>query len=250
MTETDSPVIWVKLPKFDKPVRWITSYYDYDVFGDLLDAIADWCVNQIKEDNQCLIVIRGGTGSGKSNLAMQLIKRILDILKLDWVLNEMYLYTLYDLAEKIENGSKNPVNWYDEGSVTFNSLNSTTEEGKLMGMFFDTMRIDHYISIVCMPNDKEMNGRIIKHADLFLECPDRVPLPDFSSKGFFEVYTRKIYKSGKHFDTKIGAGIFRPIPKKIRDEYEAKKRQKADEFKQNLARKLLKRKRKEEKDTL
>ena len=245
MTGPEFTPLTVELPKFDKPVKWITSYNGYDVFGDLLEAVADWCVTQLKNDNQCMIVVRGPTGSGKSNVAMQLIKRILDILKLDWVLEDMYLYSLYDLAKKIERDSKNPVNWFDEGSIAFNSLDSTTEAGKLMGMFFDTMRIQHYITIVVLPNDKEMNGRIIKHADLFLECPRKVPIPDFSPRGFFEVYSRTVYKSGKVFDSMIGAGIHRPIPKKIRVPYEELKRKKADEFKKNLAKRLLAKKKKE-----
>ena len=239
MTEITEPLT-VKMPFFDTPLKWSASYYGYDVFVNLLDAIADWCIDRLDSDNQCLIIIRGGTGSGKSNLAMQLIKRICERLKIEFNLTEMYIYSLFDLAKKIESKSTNPINWYDEGSITFNSLNSTSEEGKLMGMFFDTMRIDHYISIVCMPNDKEMNGRIIKHANLFLECPDKVPLPDFSPRGFFEVFKRTTYKSGKFFDSRLGAGIFRPIPKKVRTQYEAIKRQRADEFKSMLAEKILK----------
>ena len=247
MTEISEPLV-VKTPFFDTPLKWNCSWYGYDVFVNLLDAIADWVVKRLNNDNQCQIVIRGGTGSGKSNLAMQLIKRICERLKIDFDLYQMYLYSLYDLAHKIESGSTNPINWYDEGSITFNSLNSTSEEGKLMGMFFDTMRIDHYISIICMPNDKEMNSRIIKHANLFLECPDKVPLPNFSPRGFFEVYKRTTYKSGKYYDTRLGAGIFRPIPKRIRTEYEQIKREKADEFKRMLAKKLLSKKKKKEID--
>lgn len=246
MTETEPP-LKVITPYFTTPLVWTVSYYGYDVFVNLVDAIADWCVERLKNDNQCVLVIRGDTGSGKSNLAMQIIKRILALLKMEWVLEDMLLYTLFDLAEKIERKSDNPINWYDEGSITFNSLNSTSEEGKLMGMFFDTMRIDHYISIIVIPSDKEMNGRILKHANLFLECPKKVPLPDFSSRGFFECYKRTTYKSGKYYDKLIGAGIFRPIPKKIREPYEQLKRQKADEFKLMLADKLIKKKAKEKK---
>lgn len=236
--EADAP-LKVLTPYFKTPLTWTVSYYGYDVFPDLIDAIADWCIERLKNDMQCVIVIRGLTGSGKSNLAMQLIKRILERLKMDWVLEDMYLYSLHDLARKIQRRSANPINWYDEGSITFNSLDSTSEQGKLMGMFFDTMRIDHYISLVVLPSDKEVNGRILKHANLFLECPKDVPLPDFSSKGFFECYTRITYKSGKFYDKRIGAGIFRPIPKKIREPYEALKRKKADEFKLMLAEKIL-----------
>ena len=239
MTEIEEP-IKVKTPFFETPLDWCTSYYGYDVFANLLDAVADWCVERLKNDNQCVVIIRGHTGSGKSHLAMQLIKRICERLKLPFDINEMYLYSLYDLAEKIQRKSKNPINWYDEGSITFNSLDSTSEAGKLMGMFFDTMRIDHYISIICLPSDKEMSGRIIKHANLFLECPEKVPLPNFSPRGFFEVYKRTIYKSGKFYDARLGTGIFRPIPKKIREQYDLIKRKKADEFKLMLAEKLLK----------
>lgn len=230
----------VLTPYFNTPLVWTVSYYGYDVFINLLDAIADWCVECLDNDNQCVIIIRGDTGSGKSNLAMQLISRILDRLKLPWVLDDMYIYSLLDLAKKIERKSNNPINWYDEGSITFNSLNSTSEEGKLMGMFFDTMRIDHYVSLIVLPSDKEINGRILKHANLFLECPKKVPIPDFAARGFFECYKRTNYKSGKYYDHKIGAGIFRPIPKKKREPYENLKRQKADQFKLMLAEKIIK----------
>lgn len=242
---TEEPLT-VLTPYFKTPLKWTVSYYGYDVFSNLIDAVANWCVDRLDNDNQCVIVIRGLTGSGKSHLAMQLIRRILDKLKIDWVLKDMYIYSLTDLAEKIERKCTNPINWYDEGSVTFNSLDSTSESGKLMGMFFDTMRIDHYISIIALPSDKEINGRILKHANLFLECPSKVPLPDFSARGFFEVYHRTNYKSGKHFDTRVGAGIFRPMPKKYRQPYEALKRQKADEFKLMLAQKILKKSKKKQ----
>ena len=241
---TDKPLT-VITPYFKTPLKWSVSYYGYDVFINLLDAIANWVVERLENDNQCVIVIRGHTGSGKSNLAMQLIKRILAELKIDWVLEDMYLYSLFDLAKKIERKSNNPINWYDEGSITFNSLDSTSEQGKLMGMFFDTMRIDHYISIIVLPSDKEVNGRILKHADLFLECPRKVPIPDFSARGFFECYKRTTYKSGKYYDKKLGAGIFRPIPKKYREPYEELKRRKADEFKLMLAKKIIKKNKKD-----
>ena len=243
----DKPLT-VLIPQFKTPLQWTVSYYGYNVFPNLLDAIADWVIERLDNKNQCVIVIRGLTGSGKSNLAMQLIKRILVRLKMEWVLKDMYLYSLVDLAEKIDRGCTNPINWYDEGSIAFNSLDSTSEQGKLMGMFFDTMRIDGLISIIVLPSDKEMNGRIIKHANLFLECPDKVPLPDFSSRGFFECNFRKTYKSGKHYDKMIGAGIYRPIPKKIREPYEQLKREKANQFKLELARRILRKHKKEQKE--
>lgn len=247
MTETEPP-LKVLTPYFSTPLIWTVSYYGYDVFVNLLDAIANWCVECLENDNQCVIIIRGDTGSGKSNLAMQLISRILAILKIEWNLQDMYIYSLLDLARKIERKSDNPINWYDEGSITFNSLNSTSEEGKLMGMFFDTMRIDHYVSIIVLPSDKEINGRILKHANLFLECPKKVPIPDFAARGFFECYKRTTYKSGKYYDKKIGAGIFRPIPKKKREPYEKLKREKADLFKLMLAEKILKKTKKKTKE--
>ena len=246
MTETEPPVK-VIIPQFKTPLNWTVSYYGWDVYSNLVDAIANWCMERLENDNQTVILISGDTGTGKSHLAMQLIKRILALLHLDWVLTDMYLYSLSDLAEKIERKSNNPINWYDEGSVTFNSLNSTSEEGKLMGMFFDTMRIDHYISIICMPSNKEINGRILKHVNLFLKCPDKVPIPDFSPKGFFNCIFRTTYESGKYWDNNIGSGIFRPIPKRIRVPYEELKRQKADEFKLMLAKKILKKKQRESK---
>lgn len=232
-----APVI-VKLDYFDRPLTCVGSYGDNLIFSDLLDAVVDWIKRKIETDNQAVIIIRGGTGSGKSNLALQIIRKLYPGFSPD-DLDDVYIYTPADLAEKIKRGSDNLVNWYDEGIITFSSLSVMSRGGRLMGQFFDTMRLDHYISIICLPNDKEMDARVSKHADLYLECPKYAPLDGYSPRGFFDAYKRTVYKSGKYYDEKLGTGIFRPVPKKLRDRYETVKRQHAEQFKQKFIRTLL-----------
>lgn len=217
----------------------VVYYRGRKVYANLLDAIADWVVARLKRDEQCVIVVRGMTGTGKSTVSMQLIRRILDRLKVDWDLEDMYIYGLDDLARKLKRRSKNPILWFDEGSTTINSLNTMTEESKLLGMFFDTMRIDHYITIIDVPSDKELNGRVTKHADLYIECPKHAPLPGYEARGFFEAFKRTTYRSGKHYDMSVGIGIARPMPKRYREPYEAVKRERAEAFKARMADRIL-----------
>lgn len=235
---TAEPLV-IQSPKFDKPLTCVGSYGDDRlIFSDLLDGVTDWIRKKIESDNQAVIIIRGGTGSGKSNLALQLIKRLSPGFTPDQ-LEDVYIYSPDDLAKKIKRGCTNQINWYDEGSVTFSNLSVMSKGGRLMGQFFDTMRLDHYISIICLPNDKEMDGRVSKHADLYLECPKYAPFDNFSPRGFFDVYKRTVYRSGKFFDEHYGTGIFRPVPKKLRVAYEEVKRAHAEEFKNKFVRTFL-----------
>lgn len=243
MTES-APALLIQSDFFDTPLRMVSGSVDRPIYSNLLDAIADKIKVKIKNDGQFVLVIRGGTGSGKSNLALQLIRLLDPSFNLDFKkgLEGCYIYSPKDLANKLLSGSSQRINWYDEGSVIFNSLNVMSKGGRLMGSFFDTIRLDHFISIICLPSDKEIDGRVLKHMDMLIECPKVSPLPkwaDFSARGFFDAYERIIYKSGKFYDKLIGTGYCRAVPKKLKNEYEEIKRKHADEFKKYFAKKVL-----------
>lgn len=237
MTET-TPALLIKSDYFNIPLKMVSGSVDRPIYSNLIDAVADKIKTKIKNDGQYVLVIRGGTGSGKSNLALQIIKAIDPYFNLE----ETYLYSPSDLAKKMLSGSTQRINWYDEGSVIFNSLNVMSKSGRLMGSFFDIVRLDHYISIICLPSEKEIDGRVLKHMDMLIECPKVAPLPkwaDYSARGFFEVYERINYRSGRYYDKLHGIGYCRAVPKKLKNEYEAVKRKHADEFKQYFAKKVL-----------
>lgn len=236
---TDAPAgITVKSQFFDRPLQLVGTWGadgERPIYSNLLDAVADKIKKKVSSDNQAVVIIYGNTGSGKSNLAMQLIKR----LDRNATLDSCYIYSTEDLARKLKNRDPQRINWFDEGSITLNSLGTTSRQGLRFSQFFDTMRFKRYISIICLPNSDEMNKRIEKHADFYIRCPDKAPLWGFANRGFFHVINRIKYDSGKHYDQIQGTGIYRPVPKRMREEYQALKARKAEEFAQLIVREVL-----------
>lgn len=233
------PALLIKSDYFDVPLKFISGSIDTPIYSNLIEAIADKIKKKIKADGQFMLVIRGPCGSGKSNIAMQIIRAI----NPSFSFEECYIYSPVDFAKKIQRGSKEPINWFDEAIVMFNSLNVMSAGGRMMGAYFDTMRLDHGINILCLPNDAEIDGRVKKHMDMLIECPDKSPLPKwagYSARGFFEVINRRTYRSGKYYDDSIGIGYCRPVPKKIDAEYRLIKKKHADEYKRKFIERLLK----------
>lgn len=231
----DDPALWVKSEYFPNPLKLVGTYWDdRPIYANLLDGVADLVKARINSDNQCVILITGGTGSGKSTLAIQLMRKI----EKDFSIDESYIYSQSDLAKKLKrekNGEKvSRINWYDEGSVTLNSLNTTSRAGLRFSQFFDTMRFDHYVSIICMPDGADMNGRISKHIDYLIRCPKQAPLWNFSAKGFFTISKKTVYQSGKVWEDVMGTGIYRDIPPRIKNAYLKVKRERAEQFKDKI----------------
>lgn len=241
MTES-APALLVKSDYFDRPMRLVGTYRDNrPIYSNLIDGVVDLIKSRIASDNQCVVLITGPTGSGKSTLALQIIRRY-EGGKPN--LEDIYIYSQEDLARKLKKEKAgetvSKINWFDEGSVTLNSLNTTSRAGQRFSQFFDTMRIDHYVSIICMPDGKDMNGRIERHVDIVIKCPKTAPLWNFSAKGFFDVTKRIVWPSGKVYEDTLGTGIYRDVPKKLRETYQKIKRERANAFKDQIIEEMLK----------
>ena len=243
--EQTSP-IWVKSVYFDRPLKAVASYYYGDklqlVYSNLINRLALKIKAKIEKDNQALIVISGPTSSGKSTLAVWIIKELCSLFGWPFDFDDIYLYSPEDLARKLKRKSANKINWFDEGSVAMDSLSTTSKVGKLFSQFFNTMRLRHYITIVCSPDDAELSKRIMKHADLFLECPSKSPFPPqfkFQARGFFYVSYRVTYASGKRWEERIATGTYNKLPKKLKDEYEAIKKNRNVDFEDEFIKGVL-----------
>lgn len=235
--------VWVKSVYFKDPMKLCGMYWYGDeprgVFANMTTRLAEKILERVKSDNQCLIVISGSTSSGKSTLALQIIKELCDKMGYDFVLDDMYIYSPEDLARKLKRGCQNKINWYDEGSVSLNSLATTSKTGKLFGQFFDTMRLRHFISFLCTVEDSEINKRITKHADFYISCPKKPPFLGFQARGFYHVTYKIYYDSGKVWEQFIGTGIYKKLPKKLKEQYEAVKRARNIDFEQVFIKEVL-----------
>lgn len=235
----EGPPIWVKSPYFKKPLKWVGRYYygddARDIFANLVKRIAEKIADILEKDNQVMVVISGDTSTGKSTLALLIIVELCKILKYDIntsdydscvnLLKDVYVYEPADLAEKLDRGCTNRINWFDEGSVSLNSLETMTKGGRLFSKFFDSMRLRHFANFICIPEGKEVNARVVKHANLYIKCPKKAPFIGFEHRGFFHTSYKIKWDSGKEYDQFTGTGIYPKLPKKLKLAYEEVKRQ-------------------------
>lgn len=196
----------------------------YPVYSNLVDAFAEKLKQHVKADNQAVIGVFGVTGSGKSTLGITEAKAI----DKNWKLSDNYIYSSNDLRDKLRRENPHPINLFDEGSVTFNSLETTTKEGRKLAVLFDTMRTRHMISFIIMPDSGDLNKRIGKHLDFMMECPRRAPIPGYTARGFFTVSYPIRYKSGAVYWQPMGTGIFDKLGARLNNEYQKIKREKQD----------------------
>lgn len=233
LKEEAKPIL-VKSYWFEEPLILVGTYGwdgEYPIYWDLLEKFVQKVKAWVKSDHQAVIVISGRTGTGKSNLGIQMARTF----NRDWDIHTNLLYGGGDLSAKLRLKNPDPVNLFDEGSMIFNSLDTISKEGKNLAVLFDMLRSRHMISIIVLPDDSELNKRISKHVDWWIECPSEAPIPGYSPRGFFHIRDRVVYrKSGKVWENLLGTGVFPPISKKMDNIYQAIKKEKQDEYMRSI----------------
>lgn len=244
--EAQTKPIWLKSAYFENSLKAVGSYiYGNDIqfiYSNLIIRLAEKIKAIIDKDNQVLVVITGDTSSGKSTLAIWLIMELCKLFGWPFNFEDVYVYQAPDLAKKLKRKCENRINWFDEGSVALDSLETASKVGRLFGKWFNTMRLRHYITIMCTPDDSEINKRVTKHADLYIECPSTSPYPPqfkFQARGFFYVSTKYKYRSGRVWDNRIGTGTYNKLPKKIKEEYEKIKLSRNTDFEEVFIEEVL-----------
>lgn len=192
---------------------------EYCIYSDMLKVLAKRLKDRLKKHYQNVIVVCGPTGSGKSTLALNLIYE----LNPDWDIGENYIYDVSDLARKLAHKERaDKISLYDEGSVSFNSLNHARKGDKEQVILLDTCRSLGWTTIICIPSLNDLNKRIRDHLiDYVLMCPGKPLEFGLETRGFFELYKphRNPWASSTYFELQ-GAGIYDKLPARIDDEYQ------------------------------
>lgn len=195
------------------------EFDEIGIYRDMLDVLAKRLKARIKNHYQNVILITGGTGSGKSNLAIKLIKTI----DPDWDLRENFIYSAKDLARKLRHrATASPISLFDEGSVILGSLNFNKKEDKAIANLFHTMRSLGWTTVICIPDPDGLNSSVkLNHLTYHLVCPDKPLVEGYDRRGFFEVYTpQKPQWSKKIYYKCLAAGIHTKMSKALSEEYE------------------------------
>lgn len=192
---------------------------EYCIYEDMLKVLARRLKERLKKKYQNVIVVCGPTGSGKSTLALRLIYE----LNPDWDLRENYIYDVSDLARKLKHKERaDKISLYDEGSVSFNSLNHARKSDKEQVILLDTCRSLGWTTIICLPSLNDLNKRIRDHLiDYVLICPGKPLAYGLEPRGFFELYKphRDTWAKSTYFELQ-GAGVFDKLTGAMAEEYQ------------------------------
>lgn len=199
---------------------------------DTIDLFAKELKKRVKERYQNVIVVEGGTGSGKSSAAITLAKAM----DPNWSITDNYIYDLDDLRQKLkraEAGEKvSPISLFDEAVVTLNSRNASRNEDKSVLVLFNTMRSLGWTTILCIPSIFDLNKSLrTTHVDYKVRCPDRPPVRrrGMPKRGFLEFSKAKrkeFTRDAEPYWYLFAAGIYPPMKKEWDEEYQKLKRAK------------------------
>lgn len=186
------------------------------LYENLLDLLAEDMHNNVRSDYDNVVMIEGGEGSGKSNLAWQVINAYSP----GFDIKQTYVYNMDGIRERFAaEDYGGGTFWMDETSQIASNRNWQSEDNKDLVSILEVCRSKHFSLIGCIPS--------ITRADIYLReyrmryllrCrPMKFPSIGYKPRGIFELLKRN-NESGKM--QHIGYGLFDPMPDDQKQIYE------------------------------
>ena len=178
------------------------------LYKDLLEKLAEDMHRNVRADYDNVVMIEGGEGSGKSNLAYQVIKAY----NPDFDIKQTYVYNMDGIRERFAaEDYGGDTFWMDETSQIASNRNWQSEDNKDLVSILEVCRSKHFSLVGCIPS--------ITRADIYLReyrmryllrCrPMKFPRIGYKPRGIFELLKRD-NETGKM--KHIGYGLFDPMP--------------------------------------
>lgn len=205
-----------------KHMHLVASYIADDgteqgIYSDMLPTFVKILQGRIKDHYQNVAMINGGTGSGKSNLGVGVLK----LMDPEWDLEANYCYDTIDYLDLLSNPTSRLI-LVDEATNVLNSLDSRDRQNNDAVKLLDMMRSFGRTSILCTPNFMAVNKRVRNdHTDFLLAIPDRPLIRSYKRRGFFELYIpiRNLWAEETYWQC-AGAGIFSEMDPETKRIYE------------------------------
>lgn len=186
------------------------------LYTDLLKLLAEDMHQNVRADYDNVVMIEGGEGSGKSNLAWQVINAY----NPDFDIKQTYVYNMDGIRERFAaEDYGGGMFWMDETSQIASNRNWQSEDNKDLVSILEVCRSKHFSLVGCIPS--------ISRADIYLReyrmryllrCrPMTFPTIGYRQRGIFELMKRN-NETGKM--QHIGYGLFDPMPDDQKQIYE------------------------------
>ena len=203
------------------------------LYEDFLQKLAQDMHENEKKDYDNIIIIEGGEGSGKSNLAWNLFNAYSP----GFDVKSAYIYNIEGMRERFKKedyGGK--LFWMDETSVLAGNRKWMTKDNQDFVEILETHRSKSFVFICCIPH-KERSDLYLRdyRARYVLKCsPMKFPIDKGKKRmrGYFELWKRdEDTDELKH----VGYGEYPIIPPEEKQKYETIKADFQEKFRQRIA---------------
>ena len=124
------------------------------LYKDLLEILAEDMRMNLKRGYDNVICIEGAEGSGKSNLAWQLLRRF----DPDFEFQDQYVYSMDEFKEKLQEGDDNhSAFWMDEATYLANNREWQSQQNRDLVSLLEMMRSRGWTICLCIPTVERLD---------------------------------------------------------------------------------------------
>lgn len=181
----------------------------------LLDKLIAEMHQNITRDYDNIVVIEGGEGSGKSNLACD----ICTMFDPNFDIHSNLVYTLDELEDRLMKGNdKGQIFWLDEYYDIGNKRDWNKEENKRFNKLLVKMRSRGWSLIMCIPRASDSDSYVRDHRSRYVITCEALKFEHspYLERGYFQLQRRSKEGHLRH----IGYGKYPQMPDSIREEYD------------------------------
>ena len=201
------------------------------LYEDLLQKLADDMHRNVKADYDNVVMIEGGEGSGKSNLAWNVINSYSP----GFDIEQTYVYNMQGIRERFAAADYGGgIFWMDETSQIASNRTWQSEDNQDLVGILETSRSKGFSIIGCVPNISRVDIYLREFRMRYLlRCrPMKFESTGYKPRGIFELLKRN-NESGtmEH----VGYGTFDPMPGSSKEIYEPIKAEFQERFRKKIA---------------
>ena len=203
------------------------------LYKDMLQKLAEDMHQNVQDSYDNVVVIEGGEGSGKSNLAWQL----LNAYSPGFDIERTYVYNMDGIRERFAQADYGGgLFWMDETSQIASNRTWQSQDNQDLVSILETCRSKGFTLVCCVPHATRVDLYLREYRMRYLiRCaPDTFPGEEFGEKdrGYFEVHKRD--QNTQHMKH-VGYGLFDAMPKEAKPQYEKIKADFQERFRLKIA---------------
>lgn len=189
------------------------------LYKDLLEKLAEDMHKNLRKGYDNVICTEGAEGSGKSNLAWQLLRRY----DPDFDFQEQYVYSMEEFRQKLDEGDdEHAAFWLDEATYIANNREWQSQQNRDLVSLLEMMRSRGWTIDLCIPTVERLDVYIREtRIRYILKCEPALfeNVGGYRERGYFELQRRDATGRMIH----VGYGMFDAMPEDVKAEYEKRK---------------------------